>query len=53
MVLSDSNYFYDGSVTKNNSKFEVQASQFKSVEMPQAIERDSDENIIWGDYMRK
>jgi len=53
MVVSNSNYFYDGSVTKNKSKSEVQASQFKSVQMPQVIERDNDGNIIWGDYMRK
>lgn len=52
-VLSDSNYFYDGTSTKNKSNAEIQGSQFKNVQMPQAFERDSDGNIIWGDYMKK
>lgn len=53
MVLNDSNYFYDGTTSKNKSNSEVSASQFKSVQMPASIERDNDGNIILGDYMQK
>lgn len=53
MVLSNSNYFFDGTVSKNKSKTELKASQFKSVQMPTAIQRDKDGNIVLGDYMKK
>lgn len=51
-VRNSSNYFYDGSISVNNSKKQLDESIFKSTDMPQKIDRDKDNNIIWPDYMK-
>lgn len=52
-VLNEDNYFYDGKSSKNKSGKEFKLSTFRSVEMPEVIERDDDWNIILGDYMKE
>ena len=53
MVLSEDNYFYDGTSAKNKSGVELKISRFKSVQMPSVVERDNDGNIVLGDYMKE
>lgn len=52
-VLSKDNYFYDGILSKNKSGKEFKVSTFRSVQMPEVVERDDDWNIILGDYMKE
>ncbi|OOM75378.1 pectate disaccharide-lyase precursor [Clostridium puniceum] len=53
MVLSDDNYFYDGTSSKNKSGVEFKTSRFISIQIPNVVERDNEGNIALGDYMKE
>lgn len=52
MAYGDTVYLFDGTKSANASGKVLEASAFKSTEMPSGFERDLDNNIIWGDYMQ-
>ncbi|WP_185966760.1 pectinesterase family protein [Clostridium sp. HBUAS56017] len=51
MVRGENNYFYNGTDTENIDGKRIEASAFKSTEMPKTIGRDSNNNIDLGSYM--
>lgn len=51
LLISDDNYFYNGSRSINASGQEVLESDFRSVEIPASIDRHEDGRIKIGDFM--
>jgi pectate disaccharide-lyase len=51
-LKSDRNFMFDGKVTGNKSGVKLSDDNFASLEPVIAFERDTEGNIIWGDYLQ-
>lgn len=50
-AVSTTSYFYDGTASKNSRGVALKDSNFKSLVPPEKFERDSNGDIIWGDFL--
>ncbi|ADQ05619.1 Pectate disaccharide-lyase [Caldicellulosiruptor owensensis OL] len=51
-VVSDSNYFWNGTESVNKKGIRLTESNFASLEKPVQYSRDSNGNIIWGNFLK-